>query len=209
MPALDTRRGRGQLRRRFLPSPCANEGVLLPLTRARGWSDDFWKAAMKRLALAAILFLPHAALGQGLDQVKAHYTKYEYRIPMRDGKKLFTAVYVPKDQDQRYPILLTRTPYSCRALRRRSVPGQPRPVAAVRQGRLHLRLPGRARPLDVRRRLRQHAAAHPGEARPAGHRREHRHLRHHRLARQERRRTTTARSACRASPTPASTPRPA
>ena len=23
--------------------------------------------------------------------VRAHYTKYEYRIPMRDGKKLFTA----------------------------------------------------------------------------------------------------------------------
>ena len=31
------------------------------------------------------------------DYVKAHYTKYEYRIPMRDGVKLFTAVYVPKD----------------------------------------------------------------------------------------------------------------
>ena len=31
------------------------------------------------------------------DFVKANYTKYEYRIPMRDGKRLFTAVYVPKD----------------------------------------------------------------------------------------------------------------
>ena len=46
------------------------------------------------------------------DYVKAHYTKYEYRIPMRDGVKLFTAVYVPKDTSQRYPILLTRTPYT-------------------------------------------------------------------------------------------------
>jgi len=46
--------------------------------------------------------------------VKADYTKYEYRIPMRDGKKLFTAVYAPKNQNQRYPILLTRTPYSVR-----------------------------------------------------------------------------------------------
>jgi len=27
----------------------------------------------------------------------AHYTKYEFRIPMRDGKHLFTAVYVPKE----------------------------------------------------------------------------------------------------------------
>jgi putative CocE/NonD family hydrolase len=33
----------------------------------------------------------------GADAVRARYTKYEYRIPMRDGVKLFTAVYVPKD----------------------------------------------------------------------------------------------------------------
>lgn len=46
------------------------------------------------------------------DYVKAHYTKYEYRIPMRDGKKLFTSVYVPKDSSQPYPILMDRTPYS-------------------------------------------------------------------------------------------------
>ncbi|HVT26830.1 MAG TPA: CocE/NonD family hydrolase [Lacipirellulaceae bacterium] len=44
--------------------------------------------------------------------LKEHYTKYEYKIPMRDGVRLFTAVYVPKDTDKRYPILLTRTPYS-------------------------------------------------------------------------------------------------
>ena len=44
--------------------------------------------------------------------VKAHYTKYEYRIPVRDGKKLFTSVYVPKDSSQTYPILMQRTPYS-------------------------------------------------------------------------------------------------
>src|SRR6516165_3645752 len=46
------------------------------------------------------------------DYVKAHYTKYEYRIPMRDGKRLFTSVYVPKDSSQAYPILMDRTPYS-------------------------------------------------------------------------------------------------
>jgi putative CocE/NonD family hydrolase len=56
--------------------------------------------------------LPVSAAAQGLEQVKAQYTKYEYRIPMRDGKKLFTSVYVPKDDTQRYPILLTRTPYT-------------------------------------------------------------------------------------------------
>ena len=46
------------------------------------------------------------------DYVRAHYTKYEYRIPMRDGKKLFTSVYVPKDASQPYPILMDRTPYN-------------------------------------------------------------------------------------------------
>jgi putative CocE/NonD family hydrolase len=46
------------------------------------------------------------------DYVKSHYTKYEYRVPMRDGVKLFTSVYVPKDDSQPYPILINRTPYS-------------------------------------------------------------------------------------------------
>jgi hypothetical protein len=44
--------------------------------------------------------------------VKEHYTKYEYRIPMRDGVRLFTAVYVPKDKSRAYPFLINRTPYS-------------------------------------------------------------------------------------------------
>jgi putative CocE/NonD family hydrolase len=67
------------------------------------------------LLLVEILLLavlPGFAGAQGLEAVKAGYTKYEYRIPMRDGVKLFTAVYVPKDRSQPYPILLTRTPYS-------------------------------------------------------------------------------------------------
>jgi predicted acyl esterase len=46
--------------------------------------------------------------------IRANYTKYEYRIPMRDGARLFTAVYVPKDASEtnRYPLLLIRTPYA-------------------------------------------------------------------------------------------------
>ena len=44
--------------------------------------------------------------------VKEHYTKYEYRIAMRDGVRLFTAVYVPKDRSHSYPFLIDRTPYS-------------------------------------------------------------------------------------------------
>jgi len=44
--------------------------------------------------------------------VKEHYTKYEVRIPMRDGVRLFTAIYVPKDSSHAYPFLINRTPYS-------------------------------------------------------------------------------------------------
>jgi putative CocE/NonD family hydrolase len=44
--------------------------------------------------------------------VREHYTKYEFRIPMRDGKLLFTSVYVPKDSSRSYPFLVNRTPYS-------------------------------------------------------------------------------------------------
>ncbi|TAE15717.1 MAG: CocE/NonD family hydrolase [Bacteroidetes bacterium] len=42
-----------------------------------------------------------------------NYVKKEYKIPMRDGSKLFTSVYMPKSTDEQHPILLSRTPYSC------------------------------------------------------------------------------------------------
>ncbi|MFV0389099.1 MAG: CocE/NonD family hydrolase [Pyrinomonadaceae bacterium] len=44
--------------------------------------------------------------------IKENYTKHEVMIPMRDGVKLFTAIYAPKDTSKKYPILLNRTPYS-------------------------------------------------------------------------------------------------
>ena len=49
------------------------------------------------------------------DFVRANYTKFEYRVPMRDGVKLFTSVYIPKDvftESRKYPILMERTPYN-------------------------------------------------------------------------------------------------
>ncbi len=44
--------------------------------------------------------------------MRANYTKHEYQIAMRDGVKLFTSVYVPKDSSQKYPMIMQRTPYS-------------------------------------------------------------------------------------------------
>ena len=46
------------------------------------------------------------------EYIRANYHKHEYQIPARDGVKLFTAVYEPKDSSQSYPIMLCRTPYS-------------------------------------------------------------------------------------------------
>ncbi|MEO6313893.1 MAG: CocE/NonD family hydrolase [Chitinophagaceae bacterium] len=55
----------------------------------------------------------HAQYAQDSAWIKEHYYKIERLIPMRDGVKLFTSVYMPKDTSQNHPILLTRTPYSC------------------------------------------------------------------------------------------------
>jgi putative CocE/NonD family hydrolase len=67
-------------------------------------------------ALLAAASLPSAHAAEPADapawSVREHYTKYEYRIPMRDGVRLFTVVYVPKDSSKKYPFLMDRTPYS-------------------------------------------------------------------------------------------------
>lgn len=85
---------------------------------------------MKRILLFALLFAFAANLQaqaprnqrppvvvddeakQQADYILAHYTKYEYMVPMRDGKKLFTSIYRPKDDSRPYPFMLMRTPYS-------------------------------------------------------------------------------------------------
>ncbi|WP_298515600.1 CocE/NonD family hydrolase [uncultured Kordia sp.] len=46
--------------------------------------------------------------------VQEHYNKQEVTIEMRDGIKLHTTIYSPKDTSQKYPILMMRTPYSCK-----------------------------------------------------------------------------------------------
>lgn len=77
--------------------------MLRPLA---AWTSLF----LATLFSAAAMQAADAAPAAGYD-AKEHYTKYEYRIPMRDGVKLFTSVLVPKDAAKTYPFLLTRTPY--------------------------------------------------------------------------------------------------
>lgn len=46
--------------------------------------------------------------------VRDNYYKIEKMVPMRDGISLFTAFYIPKNNSEKHPILVNRTPYSCR-----------------------------------------------------------------------------------------------
>lgn len=75
---------------------------------------------MKRFLWALILTSPllaqpaKEAARERAEAVRNNYGKYEFRVPTRDGKRLFTAVYVPNEVHfgKKYPILLMRTPYS-------------------------------------------------------------------------------------------------
>jgi len=82
----------------------------------------------------AVTFVPHAASAQPpvdpkqLAETQAHYTKYEYRIPMRDGVKLFTAVYVAEGSKQEISDLAHADAVQRAALRSGSVPVHAGPV---------------------------------------------------------------------------------
>ena len=76
---------------------------------------------MKQIQHTITLFLLFAstslAFAQKQDSIymRTHYDKMEVQIPMRDGIKLFTVLYLPKDQSKKYPILLNRTCYNASA----------------------------------------------------------------------------------------------
>lgn len=76
---------------------------------------------MHKIRLLPLFFALGLALSVGAQTasdndslfLREHYTKREVYIPMRDGVRLFTAIYTPKDLTKTYPILMRRTPYSC------------------------------------------------------------------------------------------------
>ena len=67
---------------------------------------------MKYLCIFVIIFCTKQLGAQDINFVKNNFTKREYQISMRDGIKLYTIVYSPKDNTKPYPILMERTPYS-------------------------------------------------------------------------------------------------
>jgi putative CocE/NonD family hydrolase len=64
---------------------------------------------------AAALAAMHRQYVEDSTYFRTNYTKREIMVPMRDGIKLFTSLYIPKDagKGKQYPFLMTRTPYSC------------------------------------------------------------------------------------------------
>src|SRR4051812_1283868 len=70
---------------------------------------------MKLLQYLFFLGLPLSSLSQDADSTwfRQNYNKLEQYITMRDGTRLFTSLYIPRDSSEKHPILLTRTPYSC------------------------------------------------------------------------------------------------
>ena len=73
------------------------------------------KYTLYRLILFVLLTSTSFAQTTSSDTyVQNNFQKFEYKIPMRDGTKLHTAVYVPKDAsaNNKYPFLMQRTCYS-------------------------------------------------------------------------------------------------
>ena len=70
---------------------------------------------MRILLLIWLLVLPAFSFCQNGDSIwiKKNYIKKELYITMRDGVRLFTAIYKPIDSAEKHPILIKRTPYSC------------------------------------------------------------------------------------------------
>lgn len=71
---------------------------------------------MKNLITSLLAFTLISGLNaQNTDSIWIvnNYTKIERMIPMRDGVKLFTSIYVPRDISEDHPILIERSPYSC------------------------------------------------------------------------------------------------
>lgn len=72
---------------------------------------------MKKITGFVLLLLWISVAQAQTDQdsawIKDNYTKLEQYIPMRDGIRLFTTLYIPNDKSEKHPVLMMRTPYSC------------------------------------------------------------------------------------------------
>lgn len=96
---------------------------------AQPWPTAVWSTfPVPARSLALLLAQLLALLAQPASAQQAplpdRYEKSEFQIAMRDGTKLFTAVYSPRDKSRTYPIMLNRTCYSCKPYGPGAFPGR-------------------------------------------------------------------------------------
>lgn len=70
----------------------------------------------KLITIISFVFFSLCSFAQNQDSIwfVTHFEKAEQHIAMRDGIKLFTSLYIPKDKSVKHPFLMIRTPYSCK-----------------------------------------------------------------------------------------------
>jgi len=89
------------------------------------------KPAAPSARTPALVAVPPASTAAEMPRavkVRALYAKREVMIPMRDGVELHTAIYTPNNAPNAFPILLRRTPYSCRPYGADAFPDTPGPT---------------------------------------------------------------------------------
>ncbi len=137
------------------------------------------------LALLGVAAIALSAAAEATSVPMGPRALHQVRVPHPDARR-GEAVHLRlraegRREEQALPDPPDADPVQRRALRERRLPRQRRPLRGGGEGGLHLRLPGRARPLHVRGAVRGRAAVRPGEG-PEGRGRVERHLGHDRVA---------------------------
>ena len=88
----------------------------------RGSHIDMLIKFTKMKYILLILFIFSVKISYSQNLTSQDYTKKEVYITMRDGIRLFTSIYSPKDTTIDYPALVTRTTYSCEPYGENNIP---------------------------------------------------------------------------------------
>ena len=109
-----------------------------------------WLVITILTAFLAISISVDSSYSQTVSSVEANYQKQSFQIPMRDGTKLYTTVYSPRDDSVTYPILMKRTPYSVRPYGADQYSGRIAPSKLMEEEKYIFVLTRRKGSLDVR-----------------------------------------------------------
>lgn len=93
---------------------------------------SFWLSLIFSLSFVNLV-LAQTAADDSL-YVRQNFTKREVYIPMRDGVRLFTSIYVPKDSSKKYPVIMQRTPYSVAPYGEETYRTSLAPIELMREG---------------------------------------------------------------------------